>query len=302
MKYMTIDDIFNQFLTGKKDVRKSTMATYALCYRTHIQATFGAMEPDDVTSGFIQKWVDGMSGSPRVIRDRFQTLRTIINWYRRSHEQPLSQFRVNLPHSDKKEIEAYTREEQKKIVEYIREHPGIREFGILLCLSTGMRIGELCALQWQDMDLEKGELRVCKTLERIYDVASQKTTLVINPPKTISSRRTIPIPRELLKILKRTNSLIRPDYYVLSGSSKPIEPRVYRNFFNQLTDAAGVRRLKFHGLRHSFATLMVASKADIKTVSSILGHSGVGITMDIYVHPTIENKRMQMSKAFKGIL
>ena len=278
------------------------MCAYRMAYRCHIQPVFGSMEPEQVTSRMLQEWVNGMTGAPHTIRDRYRVLLTILNWKRRREEQPLIQFNVKCPQDEKRELEAYTRAEQKKIVEYIKSHPGLKEFGVLLCLGTGMRIGELLGLQWQDMDLERGELKVQRTVERIYDADMKKTVLIVNPPKTRSSRRVIPIPKEITRIIKKCSGLSRPDYYVVSGNEKPIEPRVYRDFYNRLLERAGVRRLKFHGLRHSFATLMVESKADIKTLSSILGHSGVEITMDTYVHPTVESKRGQMAKAFKGIL
>ena len=232
---MTIDEIFRQFKEKRRcEVRESTMAAYAQAYKNYIQPIFGHLEPDEITSGILQNWIDDQHGSPHTVRDRYRTLMTILNWYRRSMDMPMVQFKVKMPQDIRKEL--------------------------------------------------------------------KNTKLIIGPPKTISSRRTIPIPRKLLQILKRCNSLTKPEYYLLSGTDKPIEPRVYRNFYNELLSKAGVRRLKFHGLRHSFATLLVESKADIKTVSSILGHSGVEITMDIYVHPTTESKRSQMHKAFKGIL
>lgn len=300
---MTIDEIFRQFKEKRRcEVRESTMAAYAQAYKNYIQPIFGHLEPDEITSGILQNWIDGQHGSPHTVRDRYRTLMTILNWYRRSMDMPMMQYKVKLPQNIRKELETYSKAEQKKIVEYIMSHPGIREFGILLCLSTGMRIGELCGLQWQDLDLQQGELHVRRTIERIYDAELRNTKLIVGPPKTISSRRTIPIPKKLLQILKKCNALTKPEYYLLSGTEKPIEPRGYRDFYNELLSKAGVRRLKFHGLRHSFATLLVESKADIKTVSSILGHSGVEITMDIYVHPTTESKRAQMHKAFKGIL
>lgn len=300
---MTLDEIFEQFkLERKNEVRESTMMAYALMYRNHLGPVLGQMDPDGFTSRFLQEWIDGMDASRKGLKDRYTLLVTILNWHRRKRDLPLVRFSVKFPPETKVELEAYSRAEQKKIAEYVQAHPGIREFGILLCLSTGMRIGELCALQWQDLDLERGELYVRKTLERVYNVDMKTTRIAVTEPKTPSSRRTIPIPRELLKILKRSNALVKPEYFLLSGTARPTEPRTYRNFFYDMIQKAGVRRIKFHGLRHSFATLMVESKADIKTVSSILGHSGVEITMDTYVHPTQESKRQQMSKAFKGIL
>lgn len=300
---MTLDEIFDTYKTERKDeVRESTMSAYYSNYSTHISPSLGSMSPEDLTSGILQEWIDGMEASPHSIRDRYTLLMGLLNWYCRKNSLPLKNFRVRRPREDRHEIETYTRAEQKKLVEYAMEHPGLKELGVILCLGTGLRIGELCGIQWKDIDLQKNEISINKTVERVYDVGHKHTRIVINPPKTESSRRIVPIPGRLKSILKGCSVIVKPDYFLLSGNEKPLEPRLYRNFYLDMLRKAGVRRLKFHGLRHSFATLMVESKADIKTISSILGHSGVEITMDIYVHPTIDSKREQMKKAFKGIL
>ena len=302
---MTMDEIYERFVIERKDeIKPSTMSAYMMTYVKKIRPVFGKSDVIEVKTPMVQEWVDSLSQSlsPHSVRDCYVLFKSMIRWHYAKEDKKSPAFKVKFPHEEKKELEVYSRAEQKKLVSYIEEHPGIREFGILLCLSTGMRIGELCGLKWEDVDFDKNCINIRRTVERCYNIESRKTTVYIGPPKSMSSRRTIPIPRPLVQKMKKMTGLVKPDYYILSGKTKPEEPRTYRNFFVSLLEHAGVRRLKFHGLRHSFATLMVESKADIKTLSTILGHSGIEITMDTYVHPSNESKRNQMAKAFKGIL
>lgn len=302
---MTMDEIFDSFVRERKDeIKPSTMSAYKVTYVKKIRPTFGRYDVSEIRTPMVQEWVTGLSEllSPHTVRDCYVLFKSMMRWHYAREDRECPAYKVKFPQEEKKELEVYSRKEQKRLVDYIEEHPGIREFGVLLCLATGMRIGELCGLQWEDVDFERSCLNVRKTVERCYDVDTGKTVVYIGPPKSKSSRRSIPIPRPLVQKMKKMTALVKPEYYILSGGPKPQEPRTYRNFFNDLLDKAGVRRLKFHGLRHSFATLMVESKADIKTLSTILGHSGIEITMDTYVHPSNESKRNQMAKAFKGIL
>lgn len=302
---MTMDEIYGKFVIERKDeIKPSTMSAYRMTYVKKIRPVFGRCDVSEIKTPMVQEWVDSLSSSlsPHSVRDCYVLFKSMIRWNYAREDKECPVYKVKFPHEEKKELEVYSRNEQKRLVGYIKEHPGIREFGILLCLSTGMRIGELCALKWEDVDFDKNCINIRRTLERCYDVETGKTMVYIGPPKSNSSRRTIPIPKALVQQMKKMTGLVKPEYYILSGSLKPTEPRTYRNFFNSLLKQAGVRRLKFHGLRHSFATLMVESKADVKTLSTILGHSGIEITMDTYVHPSNESKRDQMAKAFKGIL
>ena len=145
--------------------------------------------------------------------------------------------------------------------------------GILVCLSTGLRIGEVCALKWSDINMDTGLLHVNRTIERIYIVDSDKphTEIVINTPKTKNSLREIPLSKELVRIFKSLMKVVNKDYYVLTNNTKPTEPRTYRNYFNKLLKQLDIPRLKFHGLRHSFATRCIESHCDYKTVSVLFG-------------------------------
>lgn len=199
-----------------------------------------------------------------------------------------------------KQIEAYNKDQIKNLVASLEETPSFKNLGLLLTIYSGMRIGEVCALQWKDVDLDEKVIRVNKTIQRIYieeeTTGKMKTELQISTPKTKSSQREIPIVPKLFKMMKDYAKICRPDYFVCSGTTTPLEPRTYRNYYMKKIEEFGLPHLKFHGLRHTFATLLIASKADIKTVSAILGHSDITTTLNTYVHPSRDDKRNAVSK------
>ena len=166
-----------------------------------------------------------------------------------------------------------TKAHQKKLMDYLKDNFTFPNLGILVCLSTGLRIGEVCALKWSDINMDTGLLHVNRTIERIYIVDSDKphTEIVINTPKTKNSLREIPLSKELVRIFKPLMKVVNKDYYILTNNTKPTEPRTYRNYFIKLLKQLDIPRLKFHGLRHSFATRCIESHCDYKTVSVLLG-------------------------------
>lgn len=201
---------------------------------------------------------------------------------------------------EKKECEVFTHEESVRLVKYLTEHMDRSRMGILLCFYTGMRLGELCALQWKDISLEEKLLKITHTMQRLTAVqesaASGKTSIIITEPKTPSSRREIPLPDFLLGMLE-TFSCSEKDAYFLSGrTDKMIEPRVMQYRFRKYTQESGVRPLNFHALRHTFATQCVEQDFELKSLSEILGHSSVNITLNRYVHSSRELKRRNMEK------
>lgn len=197
----------------------------------------------------------------------------------------------------------YRQETIKSYSSYIVDYPKPKRLGILIGLCTGMRIGEICGLRWENIDVDNKCIHVTHTIERIMDIDTRKTKVIESTPKTIESRRDIPIGRDLLGILKKFKACYNDSFYVTTGDEKFCEPRVYRNYYRHLVlNEVGLDRcIKFHGLRHSFATRMIASKADMKTTSRILGHSDVSTTMNLYVHPSMDDKLDAINKSMKNL-
>lgn len=158
-----------------------------------------------------------------------------------------------------------------------------------------MRLGEICALKWENIYLDEGFIRINSTLQRIQNVDAKegesRTQVVCSPPKSIASSRDIPLPRFILKLLE--SDPLRPDvdYFFLTGSTEFLEPRTYQNHFKQYLSVNEIQPINFHALRHTFATRCIAAGVDIKSLSEILGHSSVQMTLNYYVHPSMDDKR-----------
>ena len=198
---------------------------------------------------------------------------------------------------EQKEIKYLTRKQQDRLYRYLRVNLSGRNLGLLICMFTGLRLGEICALRWEDISFPEQTIHVHQTMQRIQtkDDPNRRTKVVITSPKSSSSARRIPIPRELLKILysfreNRTG-------YVLTGRSDAfVEPRAMERHFDKVLKHIDMEHINFHALRHTFATRCVEMDFDVKSLSEILGHANVNITLNRYVHPTMELKRRNMQK------
>ena len=217
----------------------------------------------------------------------------------------LNQFDIVFPtERERQDIEVLTIINQRHLMTYVKEHFTFLNLGIFICLNAGLRIGEVCALQWDDIDVTAGIIRVSKTIQRIYLVDGEEkyTELIVDKPKTKNSIREIPMTRDLLALVRPLKKIVRGDFYVLTNAANPTEPRTYRSYFNKLQSELGLPKMRFHGLRHSFATRCIESKCDYKTVSVLLGHSNISTTLNLYVHPNMEQKKKcidTMGKMFK---
>lgn len=195
-----------------------------------------------------------------------------------------------------KPIQVLSQPEQIKLLQTLYKEMDIYKLGIIVCLATGLRLGEICSLKWRDIDLEGKMLYVNTTVQRIaVDGYKTKTILLEGEPKSLFSRRQIPLSEELVKLLIPYQK--EEENYVINGR-KPMEPRTYQNKFLKYLKISGVAKKNFHILRHTFATNCIGSGTDVKSLSEILGHSDVKITLNRYVHPTTETKRQHMDSLF----
>lgn len=195
-----------------------------------------------------------------------------------------------------REFRVFSINEQKQLCTYLCKHMSYKNMGILICLYTGLRIGEICALRWNDISLQENTLYVHQTLQRLQNEnnSGKRTSLILSTPKSSCSIRTIPLPDDIVTILN--TSFPKKEGYLLTGSNSYVEPRTMQNHFKYILTEAHVETTNFHTLRHTFATRCVEAGFDIKSLSEILGHSNVNITMNRYVHPTMELKRQNMQR------
>ncbi|MDR1809990.1 MAG: site-specific integrase [Prevotella sp.] len=304
-KQKRISEIIELWKSDKKKyVKQSSFSAYALLVENHLLPAFGNMfsiEEADVQQFVFQKLTEGLS--QKSIKDILIVLKMILKFGAKNKFLEYISFDIQFPtERDKRPIEVLSRSNQKRIMDYVQENFTFKSLGIYICLCTGIRIGEMCALTWNDIDVEAGIIYVRKTIQRIYIMENGKrhTELLLDTPKTKNSIRDIPMSNDLLKIIKPLRKTANGSFFVLTNNAKPIEPRTYRNYYRNLITALNIPRLKFHSLRHSFATRCIESNCDYKTVSVILGHSNISTTLNLYVHPNLEQKKKcidRMSKA-----
>lgn len=286
-------------------VKQSTMATYDIRLASYIIPEFNSVNEIDNYS--LQDFIDKKCAqglSPKSIRDIMTVLRMILNFAVKKGYLEDFPIEVSLPHNiPRSGLPVFSIKNQKILMRYLVTNMNQKNLGILICLFTGMRIGEICALQWKDIDLKMGMLVVRKTISRLYSPQSEgrHSALVISSPKTRSSYRSIPISDLLAKAIGLYYKEADPESYVLTGTGKPVEPRSYRDYYRRLLQKLDLPEMKFHSLRHSFATRCIESKADYKTVSTILGHSDISTTLNLYVHPSNDVKKSCIEKMIKWV-
>lgn len=279
----------------KQYVKKSTLATYDILVRSHLLPAMG--EQEDIREEDVQAFVNRELAhglSRKTVRDLLTVLKMILRFGGKHGLMPCRPMDILFPtECGKPEMDVLTLAQQKQLLTYVREHFSFRNLGIWICLNAGLRIGEVCALQWEDLDAEAGVIRVGKTLQRIYraDGGAPRTELLLDGPKTRNSVREVPMTRDLLALVRPLKKMVRADFYVLTNAADPTEPRTYRAYFHKLLQRLGLPKMHFHGLRHSFATRCIESKCDYKTLSVLLGHASISTTLNLYVHPNLEQKR-----------
>jgi integrase len=302
----TISEVVNQWKKDKKlYVKKSSLSAYMLLIENHILPAFGNnrnIEETEVQAFVFQKLEQGLSH--KTTKDILIVLKMLLKFGAKNKWLEYRPFSIQFPTERvKPNIEVLSRANQKKIMAYVQEHFTFRNLGVYICLSAGMRIGEICALTWEDIDTENDVIHIRRTIQRIYtiDEDTRKTELILDSPKTKHSIREIPMSRDLLKMLKPVKKVVNNKFFVLTNDAKPTEPRTYRSYYKKFMQELNMPQLKFHGLRHSFATRCIESKCDYKTVSVILGHSNISTTLNLYVHPNMEQKKKCIEQMFKTL-
>lgn len=292
-----------EWLAEIVDSRKhSTYVKYENIYRTHLAGTVGACRLCADASGNLQKKLsDCASGgmSESLQKSIVCVANQIILFANAKYRFGIRPLARPAPKGRKKAVAVFSRPEQAKLLTYIRGKPDRYMAVILLCMHAGLRLGELCALRWTDVDFIGMTLTVSRTAQRIAVPGYKtKTVLLETDPKSESSKRTIPLTPEIAELFSR----FRGNGAYVFGGEKMLNPRTMQDRFKKILEAAQVDRKNFHAVRHTFATNCMENGMDAKALSEILGHADVRITLNRYVHPTMDTKRKQTAalSAFYG--
>lgn len=283
-KNLVLDWLKNQ----KIYLKYSTFTNYCNISHNQIIPNLGNYEVDQLNNNILQEFIlnrlkegrcDGKGGiSQKYAQDIIAVLKLTLG----------KEVEIQLPYSPPKEVEIFEKSDQVTLINSLQSNICHKNFGILLTIHTGLRIGELCALRWSDINFDTQLLHINKTMIRTY-TKEDGSKLNITAPKTRSSIRTIPLNKWIMQyaVLLRGSD----NEYIVTGKEKYIEPNKYRLYYNRQLKDLDLPHRKFHSLRHTFATRCIECGCDYKSLSELLGHSNVSITMNLYVHPQLELKR-----------
>lgn len=274
----------------------STYVKYRSIYEKHMKEKLGNIFMAEMKEDILLRVVqndDKVQMSDSLQKSISCVLNQILSYAKMHYNIEFLKYSCQKSKNKNKHIEALNRVEQKKLLQCLYDEMDIYKLGIIICISTGLRLGEICSLKWDDVDIEEKILYVNTTVQRIaVDGHDSRTALLEGEPKSIFSKREIPLSDEIVELLLPYYE--NKQKYIIN-SDKPMEPRSYQIKFQKYLKAAGIERKNFHILRHTFATNCINNGTDIKSLSEILGHSDVKITLNRYVHPTIETKRHHMN-------
>ena len=316
-KHNNIRCLTKRYLMTKRPfLKESSYAHYAELAEHYIEPYVGTYHFETLSSKLAGEFISrlktsgkksGKGGlSDKTIRDVCSLLKSVYHFASENGEcaSDIRFPRLTLTKPSRMKSQVLTKTDQKQLETYLLDNLCPENMGIMLCLYSGMRIGEICALKWADVDTKNSQISVNRTVLRIRNTEARgrqpKTIVVTGTPKTESSQRMIPVPKAIGQLLKDEGKRVPEDYYVATCSDQLMEPRRYYGKYKQILQKCGITTsYTFHALRHTYATRCIESGIDPKVVSDLLGHSSVTITLNRYVHPTMEMKKRSVEKLFK---
>lgn len=308
--YVSFSIIMTDWLNSLRyQVKESTYMKYWNMMNTYILPELGKVPWNEMNretiDSFCRKMLasggqNGSGLSPKTVSDALSLIRNSFRYASdNGYPLPCDLSSVSVK-QDMRELRVFSRKEQEQLCGYLYSHINPKTIGILISLFTGLRIGEICALKWEDISIVEKSIYVHQTMQRLQtpEGSAKKTRVVITTPKSGYSIRRIPIPDKLAEILlefRRGRS-----GYVLTGQEDAyLEPRQLERYFRKILREASLEEVNFHVLRHTFATRCIEMDFDVKSLSEILGHANVNITMNRYVHPSMDLKRENMDRLSK---
>ena len=296
-KLAFFQEICSLWLSSKKaNVKESSYTRYVWIINHYLIPSFANQQLIKIDTTTINAAFESLNSrlSDKTVSDIYCVFKSIWRYGQDNH-YPCCTFqptKKKAGHSHK--ICVITPEERRKIESALLKYNNQVSLGVFFALFTGVRIGELCGLRWEDIDFVNGYVFIRRTVERISDLESEtrKTKIVITEPKTENSKRIIPLPSCLAEYLRQFR--LSDEKYLLTATHHPTEPRVYYAKYKNFLKKNNLGDYTFHELRHTFATQCVDMGFDVKSLSEILGHSNVTTTMNLYVHPTLQMKKRQM--------
>ncbi len=280
-------------------LKPSTSEKYNMIYHTHLKKALGGIRLDELTESLIEEKISDHLQAGVLSCNTQKGIYCVLN---KILKYASARYSIILPSVNRpafgtcpKSVKIFTESEQAKLLATLYCQTDLFKMAVLLCLFTGLRIGELCALKWSDIDWDNKTLTIKRTVQRLYvEGVKTKTALVETAPKSSHSMREIPLPDSIIKLLMG----FWDDKEYIFGGGRPLDPRTMRNHYRKILEEVGVAYKNFHTLRHTYATNCVEGGVDTKSLCEMLGHSSIKITLNYYMHPSIDTKRRHVERLF----
>lgn len=302
---ITFYEISTQWLNMKAaTIKLSSYTRYSNLLSTYLYPQYRDTLIEDISPASVDSYINmlltvgkknKMGLAPKTVQCIISLLKSILDYaYRMNYISSISTSYISIK-QEQKPMHILSITDQNALTIYIYEHPTPTNIGILLCLYTGMRIGEICALKWSDILWDEHCVLIEKTLQRLQNCnkVTSKTSIVITAPKSVCSIRKVPLPDKLYNVLYKYKQ--NDEAFILTGTISYIEPRTMQNRYKSILKQCNIQDINFHSLRHTFATRCIELGFDVKSLSEILGHANVNITLNRYVHPSMEQKQRNMN-------
>jgi len=285
---------------NKNRLKESTYIKYQTIIEKHIKSVLGNYDITTITTKVIENFSQKLleKYSPETVKTILVLTQSILKYAEKHFPGLSASIVIVYPKTYPKETRVLSQEEQQIFVDYLFEDINFCKFGILLSLSTGIRIGELCALKVENINRKNRTVVIRFSMQRLKNSdknATAKTKIHIDTPKTQKSFRVIPLTDTLFELFEKLD-YVEANAFILTGTSNYMEPRTLQYRLTKYLKDCNLEEVHFHTLRHTFATRCVEVGFEIKSLSEILGHSSTNITLNRYVHSSLDLKRENMSK------
>lgn len=298
----TLNDWMDYWLEecARPYIEETTCDGYERNIRNHLRPYLGEKPVSSITQDDVQSFIDFLDKSlaPSTVVGIFRLLKTILKAAQERNLISHNPFaKVKAPKQKQKPQRYLTVAEQRKLE---REATKNGDLEYLICLYTGIRLGELCALKWRDIDFDSKAMQIKSAIKRVKNrKGKSKTSVIAGKPKSESSVRSIPVPAFLIKMLRdrfKKTGAQRQDYIIPGKAGRHIDPRTVQARFKKMTDRLGIKNAHMHTLRHTFATRCLEKQITYEVLCAFLGHSSPQITLRCYTHCTEEFKRVSINK------
>ena len=299
LRKIKFKSLIEEWLQYKKTtIKESSYLNYKFIIEANIKKKMGEKNLEELLqynfNSFVEQLMEKLSS--KTVKDIMTVLKAILKYAEIKYDINFKISLISTPAQITNEVEVFNDKDRKKMEKYCIQSKEIRDLGVLISLYTGLRIGEVCALKWSDIDFEKRYIKVNHTLQRVY-VNKRETKVLYDRPKTKKSIRKIPMAKVLYEKLKEISKNYDNEAFVLTGSTKRYyEPLGYRYIYRKILKKCDIEYKRYHQLRHTFATRCIKVGMDVKSLSEVLGHANVSITLNIYVHSSFETKNKFINK------